>query len=291
MPIAMTADPLTSGPETFHEEPGSSPPRRWQPVSATDRRVLGVLVEKAKTTPDVYPMSVNALVNGANQKNNRFPLMLLETDDIEESLERLRGLGAVAEVQGGGRVSKFRHYLYEWLGVDKIELAVMAELLLRGAQTEGELRGRAARMEPIADLAALRPLLDSLKAKGLVASLTAAGRGHVVTHTLYLPDELARVRSQFSTESAAPARGQLSSRPPSATGADSNAAAATRCAPETARESSHAPALPAEVEALRRELGDVRGHVRQLREELDELTSQLRQKAVDVQEIKDSLGL
>ena len=130
---------------------------RWQPLSATDRRVAGVLVEKAKTTPEAYPLSLNAVVTGCNQKSNRFPQLELESDAVQDSLDRLRALGAVGLVQGTSRVDRFRHLLYEWLGVDKVELAVMAELLLRGAQTEGELRGRAARMEPIADLAALRP--------------------------------------------------------------------------------------------------------------------------------------
>ena len=69
--------------------------------------------------------------------------MQLEPDEVEESLDRLRELGAVGLVEGYGRVEKYRHYLYEWLGVDKVELAVMTELLLRGDQTVGELRGRA----------------------------------------------------------------------------------------------------------------------------------------------------
>ncbi len=107
---------------------------RWQPLPARDRRVLGALVEKAKTTPDAYPLSINALRTACNQKNNRYPLMELEQEDVEESLARLRALGAVTEVQSGGRVDRFRHYLYEWLGVDKVELAVIAELLLRGAK-------------------------------------------------------------------------------------------------------------------------------------------------------------
>ncbi len=94
-----------------------------------------------------------------------------------ESLDRLKMAGAVVEVQGSGRAPKFRHLMYEWLAVDKVELAVMTELLLRGAQTEGELRGRASRMEPIADLTALRTVLDSLRAKGLITYLTPAGRG------------------------------------------------------------------------------------------------------------------
>ncbi len=120
--------------------PGQAMPPRWRPISAIDRRIIGVLIEKAKTTPDAYPMSVNSLRSGANQKNNRFPLMELEIEDVEESLERLRGMGALTEVQGGGRVPRFRHHLYEWLGAGKVELAVMAELLLRGPN-----RGRAAR--------------------------------------------------------------------------------------------------------------------------------------------------
>ena len=84
-------------------------------------------------------MSLNAVATGSNQKSNRDPLMQLEPDDVAESLERLRQLGAVGMVEGYGRVTKYRHYLYEWLGVEKLELSVMTELLLRGAQTEGEL--------------------------------------------------------------------------------------------------------------------------------------------------------
>src|SRR6478672_8697682 len=151
-------------------------PRRWQPLSLRQRRVFGVLVEKAKTTPDVYPMTINGLVAGSNQKSNREPQMNLSPEDVEQVLEELRGMGAVTEVQGSGRVAKYRHHAYEWLGVEKTELAVMTELLLRGEQTLGELRGRAARMEPIADLGALKPVVDSLIHKGLMVALTPPGR-------------------------------------------------------------------------------------------------------------------
>src|SRR3990170_4549314 len=116
---------------------------RWQPLEALERRVLGVLVEKAKTTPENYPLSLNSLKSGCNQKNNRSPLMQVEEDQVEAALESLRRVGAVSELQGSGRVDKYRHLAYDWLGVEKVELAVMAELLLRGAQTVGELRGRA----------------------------------------------------------------------------------------------------------------------------------------------------
>jgi uncharacterized protein YceH (UPF0502 family) len=148
------------------EQPGvESGERRWRPLTAIQRRVVGVLVEKAKTTPDAYPLTLNALTNGCNQKSNRHPHTELASEEVERALEELRELCAVAEIQSGGRVAKYRHYMYEWLGVDKVELAVMAELLLRGEQTIGELRGRASRMEPIPDLNALRPILDSLLAK------------------------------------------------------------------------------------------------------------------------------
>ncbi len=169
---------------------------RWQPLDRIERRVLGVLVEKAKTTPDNYPLSLNALVNGCNQKSNRFPQMQLDEEHVDDAIENLRKIGAVATIQGDGRVDKFRHLAYDWLGVDKRELAVMAELLLRGAQTIGELRARASRMEPIPGLAELRPLVESLRQKKLIILLTPPGRGCVLTHALYQEQELAKVRAE-----------------------------------------------------------------------------------------------
>src|SRR5262245_6110188 len=184
----------------------TSPPseRKWQPLSLRQRRVLGVLIEKAKTTRDAYPMTINGLVAGCNQKNNREPVINLSPDDVEQVLEELRGMGAVTEVQGSGRVAKYRHHAYEWLGVEKTELAVMTELLLRGEQTLGELRGRAARMEPIADLTALKPVVDSLVQKGLMIELTSPGRGQVVSHALYKERELTEIKARFA--------GQVSTR-------------------------------------------------------------------------------
>ncbi len=180
-------------------------PRRWRPLESIERRVLGVLVEKAKTTPEAYPLSINALRTGCNQKNNRAPLMHLEESQVEEACEQLRKSGAVSQVQGSGRVDRYRHLAYEWLGVEKVELAVMAELLLRGSQTVGELRGRAARMEPIKDLSELQPTLDSLAAKGLIVFLTPPGRGSVVAHALYLNREMEKVRREAGSEQTASA--------------------------------------------------------------------------------------
>src|SRR5437867_6021734 len=153
---------------TIESASATEAPRRWQPLSLRQRRVFGVLVEKAKTTPDAYPMTINGLVAGCNQKSNREPQMNLTSEDVEQVLDELRAMGAVTEVQGSGRVAKYRHHAYEWLGVEKTELAVMTELMLRGEQTLGELRGRAARMEPIPDLGALKPVVDSLLKKGLM---------------------------------------------------------------------------------------------------------------------------
>ena len=121
----------------------------WVPLAPRERRVLGVLVEKAKTTPEYYPLSVAAIVTGCNQKSNRDPVTNYDQDDVEDTLHSLRKKGAVILIEGGGRVARWKHTLYDWMKVSKVELAVMAELLLRGPQTEGELRARASRMEPL----------------------------------------------------------------------------------------------------------------------------------------------
>src|SRR6476646_5113010 len=177
----------------------SDAPRLSQPLSLRQRRVFGVLVEKAKTTPDASLMTINGLVAGCNQKSNRKPQLNLTPEEVEQLLEELRAMGAVTEVQGSGRVAKYRHHAYEWLGVEKTELAVMTELLLRGEQTLGELRGRAARMEPIADLAALRPVIDSLIKKGLMIELTPPGRGQIVSHNLHKERELNELKTRMAS--------------------------------------------------------------------------------------------
>lgn len=176
----------------------SSETAPWQPINSRQRRILGVLMEKAKTTPDAYPMSIAGLVTGANQKSNRYPLMNLTPEQVEDELLVLRKLGAAAEVQGSGRVPRYRHYGHAWLGVKGVEAAVMTELLLRGQQTAGDLRARASRFEPIADLAALHSVLQSLISRRLVIALTAPGRGQLLTHNLYQPDELKALRSKVT---------------------------------------------------------------------------------------------
>ena len=260
---------------------------RWQPINPIDRRVAGVLVEKAKTVPSAYPMSLNAIATAANQKNNRFPVVQLEPEQVEESLERLRLLGAVGLIQGYGRVAKYRHYLYEWLGVDKVELAVMAELLLRGAQTEGELRTRAARMEPILDLAALRPVLASLRSKGLVVSLSPEGRGHVITHALYPPRELEGLKARFAA-GATPMAG--------APGEDESLGAAHALGGGPARDGQRVLGPAGRegsgdaVAPLRRQVEDLAAQVAELRGDLDKLASALQETRYGLGRLKDALG-
>jgi len=276
--------------------------KKWRPLERNERRVAGVLAEKAKTTPENYPLSLNALLNGCNQKNNRFPQMTLDEEQVQEALDSLRRMGAVSLIQGDGRVEKFRHLLYEWLGVDKRELAVMTELLLRGAQTLGELRGRAARMEPIKDVSDLQPIVESLRQKELLIYLTPPGRGGVVTHNLYQPQELAKLKSEHSggdgdAPDASPSSPAAASRavpapapapmsrdphsPPATYRADAATPvpAAISTSPAATVRGEELDELRSELAALKRELAELREQselaLDELRRELSELKSQL----------------
>lgn len=253
------------------ETPAETPVEpRWQPLEAIDRRVAGVLVEKAKTTPSAYPLTLNAVTTGANQKSNRAPAMNLEPDDVEESLDRLREMGAVGLIEGHGRVSKYRHYLYDWLSVDKVEIAVMAELLLRGPQTIGELRGRAGRMEPIRDLAEFEPVLDALELRGLVVSLSRKGRGQVVTHALYPAKELERIKAQHA--------GQAAAVPSEA----SHPAAVANHEP---------PAIDARVaEGLNQAVESLRTELAQVRSDLGDLAEAFGRTEEEVRRLRNELG-
>ena len=191
----MSTNENQSAPAEDSTEP-ATPVKLWSPLTRFQRRVAGVLIEKSKTTPDIYPMTINGIKTAANQKSNRSPQLDMREEQVEETLYELRKKGAVIEVHSGGRVPKFKHQLYEWLGVEKVELAVMAELLLRGEQSIGDLRGRASRMDRIEGVSELKPILANLIEKGLVIELTPSGRGQIVTHYLYQSDELERLKNQ-----------------------------------------------------------------------------------------------
>ncbi len=230
--------------------------RTWVPLDARERRVIGVLVEKAKTTPEYYPLTVAAIVAGSNQKSNRDPVTNFDADDVEEILQGLRRKGATIMVEGSGRVVRWKHTLYDWLRVTKVEIAIVAELLLRGSQTEGDLRARASRMEPIADLATLQGHLESLAQRGLVVFLTPPGqrRGVIVTHGLYPPDELERERQKHAHRGS-----DLEDEP----------------APRSSAPRVASPGLADEVAALRDEVAVLRETVEGLTAEVAALKSAL----------------
>jgi uncharacterized protein YceH (UPF0502 family) len=125
-------------------------------------RVLGCLVEKELATPEYYPLTLNALTNACNQKSNRDPVMALEEADVVRALDSLRFQRLAHQSAEGVRAAKYCHNLDGLLRLEPQELAILAELLLRGPQTVGELRGRAERMAPIADLAAAEAVLGDL---------------------------------------------------------------------------------------------------------------------------------
>jgi uncharacterized protein YceH (UPF0502 family) len=167
----------------------------WPVLGVAERRVLGVLVEKQKTT-DTYPLTLNGVVAGSNQKSNRDPILTLTEETAEQALGEAQKKGLAMQVIGG-RVDKWRHLLYESWKVSSVELAVLTELLLRGPQTEGELRGRASRMDEIADLDMMRQIVKSLAERQLIVYLTPEGkRGTVVTHGFHDPQELENLRRQ-----------------------------------------------------------------------------------------------
>jgi uncharacterized protein len=116
-------------------------------LSEIETRVLGSLIEKDVTTPDYYPLSLNALVNACNQKNNRDPVMTLDEGSVRDALASLQEKRLAGPASGAdSRVTKFEHRLQEAFNFDRREVAVVCVLLLRGAQTPGELRGRTERM-------------------------------------------------------------------------------------------------------------------------------------------------
>jgi hypothetical protein len=131
-------------------------------LNEMEARVLGCLIEKELTTPEYYPLTLNALTNACNQKSNRGPVMNLEDADVVRALDSLRFKQLALVSAEGGRVPKYRHALMEKLRLAPAELALLGELLLRGPQTLGELRARAERMCSFTDLAAVEEALQEM---------------------------------------------------------------------------------------------------------------------------------
>jgi len=136
---------------------------------AVEIRVVGCLIEKQRTTPDAYPLSLNALRLACNQSTNRDPVVAYDEVTVREALRRLAQRGWTRLASGAGsRARKYRHLLPEALGVDDAELALLAVLMLRGPQTPGELKQRSERLHPFPDLAGVHVALEGLLERELV---------------------------------------------------------------------------------------------------------------------------
>jgi len=133
-------------------------------LDAVEVRVVGCLLEKQVTTPDAYPLTLNALVSACNQSSNRAPVLALETREVETALVRLKERGLVRYVHPshGSRSEKYRHVVDEILGLDGPARAVVCLLALRGPQTPGELRGRSDRLHPFESTEAVQAVLERL---------------------------------------------------------------------------------------------------------------------------------
>ena len=131
-------------------------------LDPVEARVLGSLMEKEVTTPEYYPLSLNALVNACNQKSNRDPVVNYDEDTVADAADRLREKKLALLITGSGRVNKFQQRISETLNLGRRESAVLCTLLLRGPQTLGEIKDRSERMFAFADLAETETVLDKL---------------------------------------------------------------------------------------------------------------------------------
>jgi len=222
------------------------------------RRVLGVLVEKAITTPNQYPLTLKGLTTGCNQTSNRDPVVNYTEEQCEQYLDELRALGLVACIHTeGSRVEKFRHYVRKAYPFTEPQLAIMTELWLRGRQQPGELRTRASRMAEIDSQDQLRSELTSLMQQGFVqADGPLDRRGVLVDHAFYPPHEIQRMERRSSeahagTPEDAPAHESMQ---PRRTG--------------SADLETEVERLSAEVQELREKLGQVVDELAELRRSL-----------------------
>lgn len=212
-----------------------------------EARVLGALIEKELTTPEYYPLSLNALVNACNQKSNRDPLMNLSDDAVSDAMRSLDREGLAGRADNmDGRVTKFEHRLQEAFNFDRRETAVLCELLLRGPQTPGELRGRASRMHPFEDIGQVQSTLQKLMQRepALVKVLPRQPGTKEARYTHLLSGDVAAPESHPHAPEAAIAE-------PKAGGGD-----------RLAR-------LESEVATLRQELGDVKTQLAVFRKQFE----------------------
>lgn len=212
---------------------------------AVEIRVVGCLIEKQRTTPDVYPLSLNALRLACNQSTNRDPVVDYEEQTVVEALRRLALRGWTRLASGAGsRARKYRQLLDEAFGLDEAELSLLAVLMLRGPQTPGELKQRGQRLHDFGDLAAVQAALERL-----------VERGQVARHERrpgQKEDRYEQLLGGGAAEGATPAVEPASS------------------SPEDAGEEPAAELKPAEdrLTRLEREMSELRAELAALREEL-----------------------
>lgn len=176
-------------------------------LTPAEARVLGVLIEKAMTVPASYPMTVNAIVTGASQTSNRHPVRTYTEEEVYDALDGLRKKGLATRIESSNaRVPKYRHDAREALQVATPQLVVLAELMLRGPQTLGELRGRASRMHPLESLEVVRNVLDSLmeREEPLVKQIPPAPGSRAERYVQLLAPKAHAIDAAPPTESAAP---------------------------------------------------------------------------------------
>src|SRR5688572_4868452 len=130
-------------------------------LSLLETRVLGVLVEKERTVPDTYPLTLNALTAGCNQKSSRYPVLSASDEEVQATIDRLKSLSLVMETSGG-RVMRYTHNVGRVLQIPPQSVALLAVLFLRGPQTPGELRINSERLHKFGDLLAIQAFLDEL---------------------------------------------------------------------------------------------------------------------------------
>lgn len=223
-------------------------------LDRTERRVVGSLVEKDLSVPETYPLTLNALVLACNQKSNRDPEMELAEHEVYGALRALMDRGWVVEMElAGARTKRYAHRAREQLAVDDADLAILAELLLRGPQSPPELRTRASRMRPLSDADEVEARLRRL-AERPVPYVRFVGRR--------TGERVPRCEHTLAPAGEAPS-GDAASAP---SAGPAPAPRATPLAPAAATPSAHAPSvadllarierLEAEVEALRRRVGD-----------------------------------
>jgi uncharacterized protein len=229
-------------------------------LTPIEARVIGCLIEKQITTPDQYPLSLNALVNACNQKSNRDPVLELEERAVQQTVDDLGRKHFVVEKSGfGSRVPKYQHRFcnteYGTLKLDPQELAIVCELLLRGPQTPGELRSRAARMAPFTDVSEVEAALTRLSDREDGPFVTRLAREPGRRESRYAHLFSGPVASGSATEPHAAAPDAAHA------GADTERGIGEETEFPDMRQEERLGRLEAEVRALRAELNDLKARL------------------------------